>query len=127
MRLATNWLQIADDELQQIALTYWPRRGSNPHSTFVEPDFKSDASACFATRPKWLSGRDANPCPRVFPCCIDSCAGDMSTEVAARSSLQSIVGLSCHSMKRGPGRGDCEYSNIAHDILGRKMAAWHAF
>ncbi len=38
----------------------WPRRGSNPHSTFVEPDFKSDASACFATRPKWWSGRDAN-------------------------------------------------------------------
>jgi hypothetical protein len=33
----------------------WPRRGSNPHSTFVEPDFKSDASACFATRPKWSS------------------------------------------------------------------------
>ena len=34
----------------------WPRRGSNPHSTFVEPDFKSDASACFATRPRVVVG-----------------------------------------------------------------------
>jgi hypothetical protein len=32
-------------------LPYWPRRGSNPHGDHSPRDFKSRASACFATRP----------------------------------------------------------------------------
>ena len=30
----------------------WPRRGSNPHGAFAPRDFKSRASASFATRPQ---------------------------------------------------------------------------
>ena len=35
-----------------IAVSYWPRRDSNPHGPFGPQDFKSRASANSATRPK---------------------------------------------------------------------------